>query len=255
MKIQKQILEELKEIAPTLSAIEKRNIYSVPENYFAKFNASMLKLVKPQTVIEELKSLSPELAKLEKRGVKGGPSGFFETFSAQMISKIQQDELAEVAPTLAQLQKANSLEAPAYFFEAFPQQMMKRMAIEQKAAEVPAVPAWVTKVNTAFEDLIAIFFRPKYTVAFAGIASMLVVGMMFFTEVEKQCSDLDCKMAALTTQEIDSYLKINDDFYNDEVFEINDSNTQQSIAVTADEAFAKALNSLSDEELSNAILD
>lgn len=255
METREEILKELKEIAPKLSAIEKRNNYSVPENYFAGFSASILELVKPQTVTEELKALAPELAKFNKKEVQEVPSGFFENFSAQMLKKVQQDELAETAPVLAQLLKENTLEAPAYYFEAFPQQMMKRITAEQKVVEVPAVPAWVMKVNTAFEDVIAIFFRPKYTVAFAGIASILVVGVMFFTEVEKQCSDLDCKMAALTTQEIDAYLAVNDDFYSDEIFELNDSETQQSVTTTADDAFAKALNSLSDEELDNAILD
>lgn len=255
METREEILKELKEIAPKLSAIEKRNNYSVPENYFVDFNATIVELVRPQTVAEELKTLAPGLARLESKTVHEVPSGFFEKFSLQMLRKVQQEELAETAPALASLQKVNTQQVPTAYFSTFPKQMMQRIAAEQKGAAVSVAPAWLLKVNAAVEDVIAIFFRPKYTVAFAGIASMLVIGVMFFAEVEKQCSDLDCKMAQLTNEELDAYLAVNDDFYSDEIFELNDSENQQSVTTTADEAFSKAMNSLTDEELNNAILD
>ena len=75
---------------------------------------------------------------------------------------------------------------------------------------------------------------------------------MFFATVEQQCNDLDCKMAKLSNEEINSYLDSNTDNYQEEIFELNQ---EADLPSTDNNVLKDELNNVSDEELNNAILD
>jgi len=256
METRENILKELREIAPTLAKMEKKNFYSVPENYFVNFKSEMLEQVKLSGVTAELKEVAPELLRIEKKNTAEIPANYFKSFSADLMQKIRADEVAaelkEIAPTLSALEKENLLEVPANYFSAFPQQMMKRIAAEQKATAVATTPKWMEALNNALENISAVVFKPKYSFAFAGTAAVVIVGVMFFMKVEQQCTDLDCKMAQLSNEELNAYLDNNTDEISEEVFELN---PDASLPSTDNNAINSAFNSLSDEELNNAILD
>ena len=214
METRENILKELQEIAPMLSKMEKKNFYSVPENYFLNFKNGILEQVKLSGVKQELKTVAPELLKVERRSTVEVPTGYFNSFSTDLMKKIRAEEVAaelrEIAPALSEAEKINLLEVPANYFNAFPQQMMKRIASEQKAKEVSS-PQWFEALNNVLENITAVIFKPKYSFAFAGMTTMIIVGVMFFMKVEEQCADLDCKMAALSNEALNTYLDSNID--------------------------------------------
>jgi len=239
-----------------LSKIEKKNFYSVPENYFLNFKSEMLEQVKLSGVKQELKTVAPELLKVEKRSTVEVPIGYFNSFSGDLMKKIRANEVAaelkEIAPTLSEAEKVNRVEVPANYFNAFPQQMMKRIAAEEKTKQVAITPKWFESLNNALENIAAVIFKPKYSFAFAGMTTMLIVGVMFFMKVEEQCADLDCKMAALSNEELNTYLDSNMDESSEEVFELN---ADVNLPSTDNNAMNNTFNNLSDEELNKALLD
>ncbi len=255
METRENILKELQEIAPMLSKMEKKNFYSVPENYFLNFKNGILEQVKLSGVKQELKTVAPELLKVERRSTVEVPTGYFNSFSTDLMKKIRAEEVAaelrEIAPALSEAEKINLLEVPANYFNAFPQQMMKRIASEQKAKEVSS-PQWFEALNNVLENITAVIFKPKYSFAFAGMTTMIIVGVMFFMKVEEQCADLDCKMAALSNEELNTYLDSNIDESSEEIFELN---ADVSLPSTDNNTVSNTFNNLSDEELNKALLD
>ena len=253
METRENILKELQEIAPMLSKIEKKNFNSVPENYFQNFKGGVLERVKLSGVKEELKAIAPELLKVEKKVVNEIPANYFKSFSADLMQKIRANEVATelqtIAPTLSELEKVNLLEVPVNYFNAFPQQMLKKIATKQKVNAVAEKPAWIEALSSVLENISSVVFKPKYSFAFAGSAAMVIVAVMMFMKVEQQCNDLDCKMASLTNEELNTYLDSNLDDASEEIFELNADVSLPSTDMS------NVFNNLSDEELNNALLD
>jgi len=254
METRENILKELKEIAPMLSKIEKRNFYSVSENYFSDFKSEILEQVKLSEQKQELRKVAPELLKIKEKITMEVPVGYFNLFADDLIKKIRTKEVAvelkRIAPILSEREKINLFEVPANYFNSFPQQMTKRIATEQKLKEISPTPKLFETLDNVLENIAAVVFKPKYSFAFAGMASILIVAVMLFAKVEQQCNDLDCKMASISNEELNSYLDNGTDVASEEVFE-SDFTTKQN----SEQTIKNVLNEVSDEELNNAILD
>ena len=247
MKPTDDIQKELLEIAPTLAAVKKQNAYSVPEGYFERFAADMLRL----TTAYELETIAPLLLKVEKPAVADVPQNYFESFSAGMLKKIHEDELQAVAPVLSAMEKQNTVAAPEHYFASFPQKMLAKIADAEPAASKAKPYSVLSRIDVIIEDVIGIFFKPKYAVAFAGAASTVIVAAVFFMQVQQQCTDLDCKMAKLTDQELSDYFDKHSSDGLEEIFESNDAFEIDSNSTVLD----NGLKNISDEELDNALLD
>jgi len=255
METRENIWKELQGIAPTLAKMEKRNFYSVPENYFLDFKNGLLETVKLSEAKQVLKTLAPELLKLEKKQQTEIPANYFSSFSGDLMKKMRaaevNAELQQIAPTLSGIEeKVNLYEVPANYFNAFPQQMMKRIATEQKNELPSALPAWLQLVNGVLESIYARVFKPQYSFAFAGVASIVIVSVMLFTKVEKPCTELACLENAITDDELNAYFAKSPDLYQEEVFEQDFTNK-----TIEEQAFKEVLNSVSDQDLDKAILD
>ncbi len=254
METRDNILRELKELAPTLAALEKKNFYTVPEGYFVNFKSEMLEQIKPGAVKQELKEIAPALLKVQGKSSVEVPVGYFTSFSANMLQKIRASEAAEelqaVAPTLATLQKENTMQVPANYFATFPAQMMKQITAAEKAKAGSAMPEWMQRVNIILENISAVVFKPRYSAAFAGMAAVLIMAVMLTWKVDEQCSDLDCKMAQLTDKELSDYLFMNTDGYQEEIFEAAPVKSDENIQV-----YKEAFKNISDEDLNYALLD
>ena len=254
MKNSKEIANELRDIAPKLAALEKVNPYSVPENYFVNFKVEMLERVKLSGAAEELNAVAPTLAGMEKKNLVEVPANYFVALSVGLLKQVRAndvaDELKSITPVLWQLEKKNAFEVSNNYFTGFPEQMMKRIALEGKPQVTTGTSKWLTDLNNVLENIALVIFKPKYTVAFAGVAATVMVGVMMFVQIE-QCNDLDCKMASLTDSEINSYLDNNSDSYKDEIFESAiDENQTNNIQIEGE-----MLSDVSDADLNNAILD
>lgn len=260
METREDILKELKAIAPKLAAMEKTNPYQVDESYFLNFKNAMLEriMLAPTTATEELKGVAPLLSEIKKTAKVEVPANYFSSFSGGLIEKIRiaevKNELAQIAPCLSELEKVNALQVPANYFSSFPAKMQQLVSQKQEAES--RQPAWIESLNASLDKLIAVVFKPKYSLAFSGFATMLILGVMLLTKVQ-QCEDLDCKFAKLSTDEINSYLDNKSDAYGDEIFEmkVDDKALPATEKVNTVPLYKDALKDVDDAALNEAITD
>jgi len=259
METREDILKELKEIAPQLVSLEKVNLYQLPESYFLNFKNMMLEQVKPVDIKQELQVLAPALLKLEKPLRVEVPAAYFSAFSARLLNKVRGDEvakeLAAVAPRLSAIEKVNMLVAPAHYFSAFPARVLRDIQAQQQAPVADAKNR-LQGMNELLDNLINLIFKPKYTFAFAGLATTVIMGVLMFVKIQ-QCDDLECRFAQLSSEEINSYLDNKSDAYADEVFEMNldTKGLTGNPNINSVHAYNDALNEVDDKALNEAIAD
>ena len=258
METREDILKELREIAPHLSSLQKVNAYSVPEGYFLNFKNIMLEQVKPVDVKQELGALAPSLLNVQKPLNAELPAAYFIDFKSRLLDKVRADEVAKelavIAPRLSVLEKVNTLQAPANYFNAFPDRVLADIHAHRIAA-VTDTRSWIDSVNELLDVVIRAVFKPKYAVAFAGVATTVIMAVFMFVKVQ-QCDDLECKFAQLSNEEINNYLDNKSDAYSDEVFEMNLENKGLNAAhMNSVHAYKEALNDVDDAALNEAITD
>ena len=259
METREDILKELREIAPHLASLQKVNAFKVPESYFVDFKNIVLEQVKLVDVKQELQVLAPTLLKVQKPLQVEAPAAYFADFSSRLLNKVRADEvakeLATIAPRLSVLEKVNTLQAPANYFSAFPDRVLRDIQAQQKEVVVDG-RSWIDSLNGFLDGVIGVVFKPKYSLAFAGMATMLIMGVLMFVKVE-QCNDLECRFAQLSTNEINDYLDNKSDAYSDEVFEMNlDTKAMnENPNISNVHAYKDALNDVDDEALNAAITD
>lgn len=241
-----EISKELLTVAPTLAGLQKRNYVAAPQGYFERFVLQMLDLIDAEVKERQVERLQAVLKKTTA-ATPPVPEQYFNTFATTLLQKIKAEEAAaelqEIAPMLNRLTKTYSPPVPADYFANFPAQMLQR--VQPPAA--PALPAWLQGLNNLLENALAPLFKPRYALAFAGTASVLLMAAMFFIKVQ-QCTDLECKMAAITNEELDAYFATHADEFNTNLLEYSadDKNIQEQ---------TNALNRLSDEELNDLLID
>jgi hypothetical protein len=260
METRNDILKELQEIAPKLALLEKTNPYKLPEGYFLKFKDTVLQRVQLGDVKAELNVLAPELSKIKAVvSEEEVPATYFSSFSEKLLTQIRLNEsvneLHEIAPELAKLEKVNAFEVPANYFNALPQQILGRVQQQSKAA-VPASSGWVRSLNELLDKIGGFVFQPKYSVAFAGVATSVIMVAMLFSKTQ-QCNDFDCKLAQLSNDEINNYIENKSDVYSDEIFEMN---LNQNLLPTVEKdkglkGYKEALKDVDDAALDAAIAD
>jgi len=151
------ILNELKELSPTLAAIEKLNVFSVPEGYFEYLGADILMRVEKENgltnnttadipagyfdglatsilgkikaqenedAVTEMSSLSPELLSIQHVNAFEVPHGYFDTLADSVLAKIKtatvedaETEISTLSPMLYGIQNKNVFEVPQDYFD------------------------------------------------------------------------------------------------------------------------------------------
>jgi hypothetical protein len=165
--------------------------------------------MKPTKDIEnELKSVAPSLVGLHKPEAKTAPDGYFTQFNAKLMQQIVTEENKAVAPILAQLNKPAAPPVSEVYFQQFADHLSAKIKAEEKQSVLNTSPSWQDTLNAFIDKKLSFLFRPQLTTAFAGTLSVLFVAAMFVTKVD-QCTDFDCKMAALSTKELDKYWEEN----------------------------------------------
>lgn len=259
METREDILKELREIAPKLALLEKANTYQLPDNYFLNFTNNMLQQVKPVDVKQELQVLAPSLLKIEKPANAEIPAAYFTDFSGRLIKQVRAGEvakeLATVAPLLSQVQKTNTLEAPANYFSSFADRALGNVTAHVQAP-VTSPNKLVESLNEFLDGIFTAIFKPRYTIAFAGLTTIVIVGVLMFAKVQ-QSDNLDSRFAQLSTAEIDNYLNNKSDAYTDAVFEVNIDikGLTDTLNVTGLHPYKDALKNVDDAALDDAIAD
>lgn len=207
METRDDILKELQQIAPKLSAFSKVNFYTVPAGYFNELKLSLYKIPIENSLQTGL------LSAIEKPAVsvKDVPEGYFNTFAVNMLQKIKQDELAEIAPALAGLQKVNLYTVPEGYFNAPLAELVEK--VMAKDSQSIAEPKWLRKLNGVLDEMAAIIFKPRYAAAFAGIAAVIIIISLSLFKPQPLCTDAMCELeqglAGISDQEILMYINDN----------------------------------------------
>lgn len=111
MENQLNISDELINISAAVAAIERKNTYSVPDDYFTHLPETILMLVQDD----------PQIS-LPRTEVYTAPQGFFENFASSVLDRIKQEENAQteietLSPLLASLKDKETYTVPAGFFD------------------------------------------------------------------------------------------------------------------------------------------
>ncbi|HYE54250.1 MAG TPA: hypothetical protein VD996_05380 [Chitinophagaceae bacterium] len=85
------ILNELKELSPTVAGLGQSTPYQVPPGYFEGLAAQILSRIKTQDLSakEEIETLSPLLSGLSKKTPYEVPAGYFTNVTANVLNNVK----------------------------------------------------------------------------------------------------------------------------------------------------------------------
>lgn len=177
MKTNTDILNELTAISPVVAALNKGNVFTVPQGYFdtiaptvmvcintsatnlitaaneqptnvpdGYFNnlagSILVKIKAGETAAAEMKVLSPLLYKLQPKNVYQVPPGYFENVHHEIIDNLAnidaKQELQVLSPLLFTLQSKNVFKIPSGYFDNFSNTILNTM--QPQPAKVVAMP-------------------------------------------------------------------------------------------------------------------
>ncbi|MCW3125323.1 MAG: hypothetical protein JWO03_981 [Bacteroidetes bacterium] len=214
MKPSKDILNELREIAPVLARLDRKNFYQVSEGYFAE---STVKIVeRAEDVKAHAIDLPPVLASMQKLEIYKIHEGYFALFSDDLMAKIHAEEVAEelslAAPLMAGLSKTELQKVPANYFSVFPM-MVTKLAAKEEIEHMPIgheISRWSFWMTNVFERVL----RPRYSLAMAfTVAIVVVVGIVFSHSTLTPEEKIFAQMQQIPESELQNYMgKHRDDF-------------------------------------------
>ena len=123
------ILNELKALSPTLAAIEKVNVLTVPDGYFAQLGNDILTGIKTEN------GLSNTAADFSITDV---PAGYFDTLANSILTKIKaqdgEDAVAEISalsPQLSDIKNADTLQVPTGYFDTLATSILTKIKVQE----------------------------------------------------------------------------------------------------------------------------
>jgi hypothetical protein len=232
----KEILEELKQICPSLVAAQGKQAFRVPADYFDILSAEIMASIEAESVVP-VKTATPYIA----------PDHYFTSLSdnilttVQAISAEQRDELASIAPVLSGVGKNETYRVPAGYFSETP--AIISAAVQENKISKPAV--------------IKNLRRWTQYAAAAVVGGILVTGAFMYTDSKSYLDQEMLKKPSLNkvsatapSSVIDNTVK-EEPVVDEEV--IKDDETVKESAKPNEEIrltdFAKKIQLLSDDEL------
>jgi hypothetical protein len=247
MEINSEILSELKGISPVLGAMEKVNVFTVPEGYFDQLDTDVLMALKAEGFLlhttdgthlnnvpdgyfesladsiigkikmldsaeEELENLSPVLHNLPQQNIFTVPDGYFNSLPAAVLGAIStmddvNAELNELLPMLAAVQNINVFTVPEGYFESLSGKIIN---------ELPPVQAKLVSMRSRS----TVFLRYAVAAVFTGVIALGVYQFAVngnppttvlpgFYPDAKQIKDVDAELAKVSDDDIIKYLQAN----------------------------------------------
>jgi hypothetical protein len=142
MKKDRDIIQELKELSPTLAENRVDSPFSLPAGYFSNFADSLLEKIRDiidsdQVKKEHSAGLIPDPGRSMPYTV---PAGYFKTFPAAVLSLVNNEEnagaeLERLSPLLSRMDKKQPFEIPAGYFE----QLKFNPATPQTSQKAPVI--------------------------------------------------------------------------------------------------------------------
>jgi hypothetical protein len=126
MKISNDILNELKELSPILTDMEKVNVFTIPEGYFNNISAAVLIAVKEEK----------NLPVFSGQSTFNVPAGYFESLAVNIIARVKEDithadELRALSTMLYSIQNENVYKVPNGYFDGLAESILKKVQPHQ----------------------------------------------------------------------------------------------------------------------------
>lgn len=208
MKFSNDILNELKQISPSLAGIEKVNVFTVAEDYFTLLPNNIIKTV-----------LNNELfGALDNEKKMQVPEDYFENLSSQILRKIKgmeienvSEELKTLSPLLYSIQNENVFSVPPRYFTNLPEEVISKV---EPGAKIISI----TKRNSAWRMVAAAVVTGFIAVSSLWISQRSaqssrvndVAGIPTYSEVTSQYKsekDINAGISKLSDDEIIKYLE------------------------------------------------
>ena len=247
MENRTDILNELMELSPTIAAIEKVNVFRVPQGYFEYLAADILMGIATEN--GSANHASP---------IDDVPAGYFDGLSGSILAKIKTQqtedaatEIRALSPMLYSIQNENVFEVPQGYFEGLSETVLNTVN--------PPVKVVSMKRRTTT------FFKYAVAAAFTGV---MALGVFKFTgdSTEKielpdyvkigmnDIKDVDQELAKISDADIVKFLEANGtDVKTAMVAGSIDENElpSQEDYLLDEKALDKYLNSINIDELKN----
>jgi DNA-binding FrmR family transcriptional regulator len=249
-----EILNELKQIAPTLAGVERVDILGVPENYFSGIQSRIFDAIKAGNAAEELKSIAPGLAAISKVQEREVSAGYFSSLSSNVLGKIRMSEsgseLEAIAPALAAVSKAKEAVTAGYF-----SQMQSNVLKQVKQAGKPAEASVLQRINTWVDSVLQPLFSPQLTFAMASVLTVVLVGWLAIAQNNKPASagvSFTAAIEKVSRDEVKDYIAANMDEFDYSLMAKNAPEVKNTIqideSVANDDALLKELMSEINED-------
>lgn len=234
MENRTDILNELKALSPTIAAIEKVNVFTVPEGYFDFLSVDILMGIETEQGLGS--NASPVVSSTEM------PTGYFDTLADSILAKIKAQDAADatteinaLSPVLYSFKKETTFEVPQGYFDSLADtvlQKIKAQDAEDAATEIRALSPMLYSIQNEnvfevpqgyFEGLsetvlstvspqtkvvsmkrrTTTFFKYAVAAAFTGV---MALGVFKFTSINDKVELPDYVTAGLQVQDVDQEL-------------------------------------------------
>jgi len=234
MENRTDILNELKALSPTIAAIEKVNVFTVPEGYFDYLSVDILMGIETEQCLGS--NASPVVSSTEM------PTGYFDTLADSILTKIKAQDAADatteinaLSPELYSIKKETTFEVPQGYFDSLADtvlQKIKAQDAEDAVIEIRALSPMLYSIQNEnvfevpqgyFEGLsktvlntvspqtkvvsmkrrTTTFFKYAVAAAFTGV---MALGVFKFTGINDKVELPDYVTAGLQVQDVDQEL-------------------------------------------------
>jgi hypothetical protein len=207
MNRRKEIPDELKDIAPTLSGIDFQQPYRVPAGYFdglAEQVMLRIRLENAGSAKEELEIISPFLSGLDKKMPFSAPGGYFDTLTPGV--RVARKELREPARVVKMFQPRRTFRMAAAvvtigIIGVAVWLVMREPSANQYATktDIEVQKELKNRVSEISENELADFIETNSNITFTDSTSMIEIGE----------EDVKLMLADIPDQELERYLDQN----------------------------------------------
>jgi hypothetical protein len=215
MKKSEEISVELMNISPTLSQIEKVNVFAVPEGYFDG--------------LEEKIATTVFLQQEKKEPFQKVPDGYFDSLSSRILSKIKEEEesaeaeIKAISPALHYLKEEHVFDLPDGYFDSLSDRILGRIKNENgKVVVLNSARKWWRYAAAAVIAGIITIFSFQFIDFKSGdnktnsIASTEMPAYMQLASHYKTTKEINQGIESLSDDEIARYLEKNTSLLDDE---------------------------------------
>ncbi|MBN8699354.1 MAG: hypothetical protein J0L54_07060 [Chitinophagales bacterium] len=192
MENSNNILQEIQEISPLIAAIEKRNVFTVPDGYFDWVSENVFSAIKYDDAVV-FNNQSGHI-----------PQGYFDGLAESIMTRIKTvgnesagDELRILSPMLYSVQNENVFTVPDGYFDTFHDVILDK--VKPRPAKL-----------VSFKRKTSVVIKYSVAAAFTGV---MALGVFRFTETRGKTNQLpDYVIDGLKIKDVDQELsKLSDD--------------------------------------------